>query len=98
VTSYPGPPPGNWTFNESLLIFHNEIRDMQGPAPRALCAFGGDERTGIRLSGHENYRGTVLYANRCQRVDKLLDDGGKGTTRVCPAATVQSDSCECPTP
>jgi hypothetical protein len=91
--SYAGPPPGDWPFIENLLIFHNELRDIDGPLPVPTCHRGQSERSGIRLEGHDNVRNTVLYGNRCERVTKPLSDSGLRTLRICPAGA--HDSCEC---
>lgn len=90
-----GPPPGRWDYSESLLIFHNHIQDMTGPAPsESGCRrWGQKERSGIRLEGEQNFRGSVLYGNRCERVDRPLVDGGLRTLKLCDSAP--TDSCEC---
>jgi hypothetical protein len=97
MTSYPGPPPGDWSFEEQLLIFRNTLTDITGEAPRAICGYGQHSRSGIRLGGRDNVRDTVLYSNRCERVTTRLDDGGRDTQRVCPPDMDTKDSCECPT-
>jgi hypothetical protein len=75
------------------LIFENVIRDLSGPTPRSACREGQHDRTGIRLEGPGNIRDTVLEGNRCERVDKFLEDSGIATTRVCNGNEV--NSCEC---
>jgi hypothetical protein len=92
LTWYSGPPPGNWPYIRNALVFHNRLRDITAPAPRSICRYGQTDRVGIRIAGKQNVRDTVLYANRCQQVDKPLFDSGGRTTRVCST----TDSCECP--
>jgi len=91
-TWFMGPPPGHWQFLQSVVIQHNSLADVDGPAPRPACHFGQAERTGIRMEGSDNLRNTVLYANSCRKVGKLILDGGKDTLRLC---TQSDDSCEC---
>jgi hypothetical protein len=90
MTTFQGPPPGDWAFIENLLIFHNRLRDIAGPPPRPKCFYGQLKRTAVRFEGKDNVRDSVLYANECERVDSFLADGGKGTKRICSA-----NSCEC---
>jgi hypothetical protein len=96
---FPGPPPGNWNVMENLLVFHNRLADLTGSAPRANCGYGQRNRSGIRFQGPDHVRDSVLYANKCERVDVFLDDAGKGTTRLCPsqksASAGPDDRCEC---
>jgi hypothetical protein len=93
-TSFPGPPPGNSPFIENLLIFHNELRDMEGPPPAASrCHTGQRERSGIRVEGHDNIRDSVLYKNRCEHVATPLSDAGLRTLKICPAGS--ENNCEC---
>ena len=94
LTSYPGPPPGNWPFIESLLIFHNQLRDLDGRPPDGKCHRGQRERSGIHLEGQDNIRYSVLYGNRCERVSTPLADSGSHTLKICPTAS--EGSCECP--
>jgi hypothetical protein len=93
LTSFPGPPPGNWPFIENLLIFHNQLRDIGGRPPEGKCHRGQRERSGIHLEGHENLRYSVLYGNRCQRVATPLADSGLHTLKICPSKS--PESCEC---
>ena len=102
LTSHPGPPPGHWDFMENLLVFHNQIQDMAGPAPSQIGChrWGQQERSGIRLEGDQNIRDTVLYGNSCARVDKALVDGGLRTRKLCAAtadrsSSASTSSCEC---
>lgn len=90
---YSGPPPGRWPYLQNALIFHNEIRDVAGSVPRPSCHYAPADRAAIRLGGNENVRDTVLYANRCRRVDHRLVDSGRHTTRLCRIAG--EESCEC---
>jgi hypothetical protein len=88
-----GPPPGNWPLIENLLIFHNDIRDMEGPPPAPKCHFARRERSAIHLEGNENVRYSVLYGNHCERVTTPLADSGLGTLKLCTGAS--PGSCEC---
>jgi hypothetical protein len=92
-TWFSGPPPGNWPLLENLLIFHNEVRDIEGPPPGSKCHIAQRERSGIHLEGHENVRYTVLYGNRCEHVATPLADSGLGTLKLC--STASQGSCEC---
>lgn len=90
---YLGPPPGKWPLLESIVIQHNIVTDIDGPVPRNACHFNQDNRSAFRLDGVDNMRDTVFYANRCERVGKILIDGGKGTVRLCRSPA--QASCEC---
>jgi hypothetical protein len=92
-TWFPGPPPGNWAFMENVLIFHNQVQDMEGPPPFAKCRIGQRERSGIRIEGQDNIRDSVLYRNRCERVAVPLFDTGLRTLKLCPAGS--RGNCEC---
>ena len=92
-TWFPGPPPGDWTFMENVLIFHNQVQDMEGPPPAAKCRIGQRERSGIRIEGQDNIRDSVLYRNRCERVTVPLFDTGLRTLKLCPAGS--RGNCEC---
>ena len=94
-TWHRGPPPQRWPLVQNPLIFHNVIRDIAGPAPRSLCHYGQRQRSGIRL-GTNNVHGAVLGGNVCEHVDNPLDDGGKGTLRLCSMR--RANSCECGAP
>jgi hypothetical protein len=89
-----GPPPGNWPLIENLLIFHNEVSDVEGPPPAPKCHIAQRERSGIHLEGHENVRHSVLYGNHCEHVATPLADAGLGTLKICSNAS--NGSCECP--
>jgi hypothetical protein len=93
LTSYPGPPPGKWPFIQNLLIFHNQLRDLEGPPPTGQCHRGQRERSAIRLEGNENIQYPILYGNQCERVAKPLADSGLGTLKICSGAS--PGSCEC---
>jgi hypothetical protein len=93
ATWYLGPPPGHWQLLQSVVIQHNSLENIDGPAPRA-CRYTQRSRAGVRLDGVDNIRNTVLYGNRCQRVPTPLIDGGKDTVRLCTSAS--EGSCECP--
>jgi hypothetical protein len=94
LTSYPGPPPGNWPFIQNLLIFHNTLGDFEGTPPAGKCNRAQRERSGIRLEGNENIRYSVLYGNQCERVARPLADSGLGTLKICSGDP--PGSCECP--
>jgi hypothetical protein len=87
-----GPPPGDWALVQSLLVFHNTIRDINGPPPRRSCNYGG-RRVGIRLDGSRNIRDTVLYDNQCESVDVALDDGGLHTAQISSADDGSPEAC-----
>lgn len=89
-----GPPPENWSFIESMLIFHNELRDIEGAPPAPKCHVAQRERSGIHLEGKENVRYSVLYGNSCEHVATPLSDSGLGTLKLCSGAA--PGSCECP--
>jgi hypothetical protein len=84
---------------ENLLLFHNELRDISGPAPAPKCFLGQLRRTGVRLEGKDNVRDSVFYSNQCEHVDTFLFDGGKNTRRICAATTQEAGKpntwCEC---
>lgn len=90
-----GPEPHRWTFIDSIVMSHNVIRDLEGPAPANHCHYGQRGRTGIHIEGAGDVTGTVLYKNSCQRVGTPLADSGTKTLRVCDARAEQS--CECGT-
>jgi hypothetical protein len=90
---YRGPPPNDWPLVQNMMIFGNTIRDISGPLPAPICRRPVRGRIGIRLDGPDNVRETVLYNNKCERVDTFLDDQGKRTARICSPG--QSDRCEC---
>ncbi|HEV2703525.1 MAG TPA: hypothetical protein VGV09_18005, partial [Steroidobacteraceae bacterium] len=91
---YAGPAPGHWPLIDNPLVFHNDLRDIEGPAPRADCNHGG-RRVGILMGEADNVTHAVLYANRCRNVSTALRDPGRDTVRLCPTSAVAS--CECPT-
>jgi len=93
LTASPGPPPGNWPFIQNLLIFHNQLRDLDGSPPIGACHRGQRERNGIRLEGNENIQYPILYGNQCERVAKPLADSALGTSKLCSGAS--PGSCEC---
>lgn len=93
ATWHHGPPPGDWPIVQNLLVFHNDLRDIELPVPRANCRWGQKYRSGIRLEPGGNVRDTVLYANRCRNVALAIDDGGVGTSRICRPEL--ADACEC---
>lgn len=92
VSWHMGPPPGRWQILQSVVIQHNSLEDIDGPAPRPVCRTGQEQRVAIRLEGQDSLRNTVLYANRCQKVSLPLFDAGKNTVRLCDGA---ADSCGC---
>jgi hypothetical protein len=92
---YTGPAPGHWPLVENPLVFHNDLRDIDGAAPRPLCHYGGS-RIGIQLGEPGNLAHAVLYSNRCRNVATALHDAGSATIRLCPADATAS--CECPAP
>jgi hypothetical protein len=91
-TWYRGPP-GNWPLVQGLMIYRNTIQDISGSRPRPNCHYDQRGRIGIRVDGQENVVSSTLWANRCERVDTRLQDGGRGTVRLC---VPDADSCECP--
>jgi hypothetical protein len=93
-TWHRGPPPQDWPLVENLIIAHNRIQNVTGPAPRDTCHFPQRRRTALRLEGTGNVRDTILYGNRCEQVDALLEDSGRRTLRVCSQGS--PGNCECP--
>lgn len=93
ATWFLGPPPGKWPLLQSVIIQHNIISDIDGAPPRAACRYNQDNRSAFRLDGVDNLRNTVFYANRCERIGKILIDGGKDTVRLCRGQA--EGSCEC---
>jgi hypothetical protein len=91
---YAGPAPGHWPLVENPLVFQNDLRDIDGPAPRPVCHYGG-RRIGIQLGEPGNVSHAVLYSNHCRNVSTALQDAGSATVRVCPAGG-DTASCECP--
>jgi hypothetical protein len=94
-TWHTGPEPHRWPLIDSLILSHNVIRDIDGPAARNVCNSGRQGRVGIRIEGAGDVTGTVLYKNSCQRTAAALLDTGVGTVRVCSAPG--DNSCECET-
>jgi hypothetical protein len=94
-TWHTGPEPHRWPMIDSLILSHNEIRDIEGPAPRNACRSGQRGRVGIRIEGAGDVTGTVLYKNSCERTQTALADAAIGTVRVC--GTPADNSCECET-
>jgi hypothetical protein len=90
---YTGPAPGHWPLVENPLVFHNDLRDIDGPPPRPVCHYGG-RRIGIQLGEPGNVTHAVLYSNQCRNVSTPLHDAGSATVRLCP--TGATASCECP--
>jgi hypothetical protein len=94
LTSWSGPPPGDWPFLENLLIFHNQLSDLAMPGPTSgKCGRGHRERDGIRIEGTNNVRDTVLYGNSCEKVARPLADSGSHTLKICPSGS--QFNCEC---
>lgn len=93
-TWHTGPSPSRWRLLEGLLVSHNSIREVNGPAPRADCRRGQTNRSGINIEGGSNVHGTVLYKNACFHVDAPLVDRGDGTLRICEGT--DGGTCECP--
>ena len=89
-----GPPPGNWTMVQNVLIFGNLIRDIAGALPRPACHDSQRQRVGIHLEGQQIIRDAVLEGNRCEGVDHFLDDAGADTAALCSPGAGQT--CECP--
>jgi hypothetical protein len=82
MTSQPGPAPGTWPLMQNLLIFHNQLRDIEGPPPRSNCHNGQRGRVGIRLEGNDNVRDSVIYANEYTHVDTIMNGSGKNTALI----------------
>jgi hypothetical protein len=91
---YPGPEPHRWALSNNMLIHHNSIRDLDGPAPLRICG-SGQPRIGINFPEWDLAWRTVLYANSCTNVSQPIGNhGGVDTIRVCPSGAAKS--CECP--
>jgi len=93
-TWWQGPAPYDWKIADNLLIHHNSIRDMSGPAPARVCDNPQSSRAGINLYQATTAWRSVLYANSCTNVTVPLKDTANGTVRVCPSSV--PSSCECP--
>jgi hypothetical protein len=93
-TWHEGPDPRRWPLIDNLILAHNTLRDLGGPAPRPACKYGQTVRAGIRIEGTQNIRNTVLFGNTCERVAIPLSDSGVGTARVCDSSGA-AHSCEC---
>jgi hypothetical protein len=92
-TWYPGPAPARWALSNNLLIHHNSIRDIDGPAGLKVCG-NGKPRIGINFPLPEIAWRTVLYANSCSNVAQPIgSQAGVETVRVCPSGV--PSSCEC---
>ncbi len=75
-----------------VIIAHNEISDVAGPAPKTECDYRQTGRVGIDLQGDRFVDATVLYKNSCTDVSTPLSDHGVHTRRICDGAI---HSCEC---
>jgi hypothetical protein len=92
---YPGPEPHRWALSNNMLIHHNSIRDIDGPAALGICG-GGQPRIGINFPLPDIAWRTVLYANSCENVSQPIGAHGEvRTMRVCASGT--ENSCECQT-
>jgi hypothetical protein len=90
---YPGPEPHRWVLSNNMLIYHNSIRDIDGPAALGVCG-RGQSRIGINFPLPDIAWRTVLYANVCENVSHPIGaQSGVGTIRVCPSGA--PSSCEC---
>ena len=91
---YPGPEPHRWALSNNMLIHHNSIRDIDGPAALGICSGGGQPRIGINFPLPAIAWRTVLYANSCENVSQPIGaPSGVWTIRVCASGT--ANSCEC---
>ena len=91
---YPGPEPHRWALSNNMLIYHNSIRDIDGPAALGICG-GGQPRIGINFPPPDIAWRTVLYSNSCENVSQPIGtQSGVDTIRVCPSGS--ANSCECP--
>lgn len=82
-TWYAGPESPRRPLIENLIISHNTLRDIEGPAPaRAKCRYGQTSRTAIRIEGGGMVVGTILDANAFERVSTPITDGGSKTIRL----------------
>ena len=89
-----GPPPHDWPLVDNLLIFANDIADIDGPPAKKPCAAETiHRRAGIQVDASQLIWRTVLYHNACKRVAMSLADGAKQTQRLCEAPG--PDDCEC---
>lgn len=90
---YPGPEPHRWALSNNMLIHHNSLRDIDGPAALRICG-GGQARIGISFPLPDIAWRTVLYANSCENVSQPIGiQSGVETIRVCPSGALSS--CEC---
>ncbi len=87
-----GPSPNRWPLSNNALIHHNALSDLDGGPARQKC-IARHARSGISLPDLPIAWRTVLYRNRCTRVDRPQIGAGVETVRVCDRA--DTDSCEC---
>jgi hypothetical protein len=82
-TWYAGPASLRRPLIENLIISHNELTEIEGPAPaRANCHYGQSSRAAIRIEGGRMVVGTILDANVFERVSTPITDGGSKTLRL----------------
>jgi hypothetical protein len=93
ATWFRGPMPHRWPVVNNLLIYGNSVNDIAGAPAEHKCEDQLRPRLGINIGNTGLVWRTVLYNNRCLRVEKPLFDGGILTTAVCPSG--EANSCEC---
>jgi hypothetical protein len=89
-----GPEPHRWPLSDNMLIYHNSIRDIDGPRALPICDSGYHPRSGISFPQPETAWHTVLYGNSCAKVSLPISGSGVDTVHVC--SSIPQDSCECP--
>ncbi len=92
-TWFTGPQPRTWRLIDNLIIAHNTLRDINGPAPANRCDRRQRGRPAINIEGPGNVFGTVFYNNVCERVGSILADTGRDTMRIC--SHEGAGTCEC---
>jgi hypothetical protein len=90
---FDGPPPQRWPIMDSLLIQHNVVRGIEGPARAGPGCKAPGPRRGIALPAAQLAWNTVLYANACPQVQQPMGPPTSRSVAVCPDST--PDSCEC---
>lgn len=87
-----GPSPHRWPLGQDLLIYHNELDQINGAAALAQCG-SPHQRIGILLPDAPIAWSTALYGNVCPAVTVPIAGRGVYTRRLCEGPTAAR--CEC---